>query len=96
LQLPLGYPKKPSSYCTCQRSLKKEQLSSESLRLSMGVKWRWWSYPQPTPPSSCCVRVRHCSGRWCLADCALDAECGGAAGGWPSVPAWRPLLLGRS
>jgi hypothetical protein len=38
LQLPLGYPKKPSSYCTCQRSLKKEQLSSESLRLSMGVK----------------------------------------------------------
>jgi hypothetical protein len=40
----------------------------------------WWSYPLPTPPSSCGVRIQHWNGRWCPASCALDVEYGGAVG----------------
>jgi hypothetical protein len=67
-------------------------VESEIWNLNMRIKWGLRSYPLPMLPSSCGVRVQHCSMQWCPAGCVLDAECDGAVGGWFSVPVWRLLL----
>jgi hypothetical protein len=88
LQLPSGYPKKPEISEEREHVLVKFGIWNLNMRTEQG----WRSYPLPTPPSSCDIRVRHCSKRWCPAGCVLDVGCDGAVDGWSSVPAWRLLL----